>query len=154
MQFRHSQQSPGPLTGQRGIKYDSEDCGKHGGRHGSRGLMIAITELRKTVREHPRLVGILHTNRAYGGAVYHCGYAVEIALKSRVCRTLRWTEFPSTGKDFQNFKSLQTHNLETLLRFSGVEGRVTLTLDAEWSQVKEWNPEQRYDPVGTQTAAS
>ncbi len=89
----------------------------------------------------------------YDGAVYHCGYAVEIALKTRLCRTLRWAGFPGSAKEFQNFKSLQTHNLETLLRFSGVESRVTLALDAEWSQVKEWNPEQRYDPVGTQTAA-
>ena len=116
--------------------------------------MIAITELRKTAREHLRLAGILHKNRAYGGAVYHCGYAVEIALKSRICRTLRWADFPSTGKDFQNFKSLQTHNLETLLRFSGVEGRVTLALPVEWSLVIEWTPEQRYDPVGTQTFTS
>ena len=116
--------------------------------------MIAITELRKTVRERPRLVGMLHTNRAYGGAVYHCGYTVEIALKSRVCHALRWTKFPSTGRYFQNFKSLQTHNLETLLRFSGVEGRMTLALPVEWSLVIEWTPEQRYDPVGTQTFTS
>ncbi len=116
--------------------------------------MIALTDLRKTAREHLRLAGILHKNRAYDGAVYHCGYAVEIALKARICRTLRWTGFPSTGKEFQNFKSLQTHNLETLLTFSGVRGRVTLTLSTEWSQVIKWTPEQRYDPVGTQTMAS
>ena len=116
--------------------------------------MIAIADLRRTAREHLRLARILHKNRTYDGAVYHCGYAVEIALKARICRTLRWTEFPFTGKEFQNFKSLQTHNLETLLAFSGVEGRITLMFNAEWSQVKEWNPEQRYDPVGTQTIAS
>lgn len=99
--------------------------------------MIALMDLRKTAREHLRLAGILHKNRAYDGAVYHCGYAVEIALKACICRTLRWTGFPFTGKDFQNFKSLQTHNLETLLTFSGVEGRITLMLPAEWSQVIE-----------------
>ncbi len=116
--------------------------------------MIAIAELRKTAREHLRLAGILHKNRAYDGAVYHCGYAVEIALKARLCRTLRWTEFPFTGGEFQNFKSFQTHNLETLLALSGVKGRIISALPAEWSQVKGWNPEQRYDPVGTQTLTS
>lgn len=100
--------------------------------------MIALTDLRKTAREHLRPAGILHKNRAYDGAVYHCGYAVEIALKARICRTLRWTEFPATGREFQDFKSLQTHNLETLLTFSGMRVRVTLTLSAEWSQVKGW----------------
>ena len=102
--------------------------------------MIAIAELRKTAREHLRLAGILHKSRAYDGAVYHCGYAVEIALKTRLCRTLRWTEFPFTGGESQNFKSLQTHNLETLLALSGVKGRINFTLPAEWSQVKGWNP--------------
>ena len=116
--------------------------------------MFAITELRKTAREHLRLAGILHKNRAYDGAVYHCGYAVEIALKTRLCRTLRWAGFPSTGREFQNFKSLQTHNLETLLTFSGVESRITSALSLKWSQVVEWTPEQRYDSVGTQTDVS
>ena len=113
--------------------------------------MIALTDLRKTAREHLRLAWILHKNRAYDGAFYHCGYAVEIALKARICRTLRWPGFPSTAREFQNFKSLQTHNLETLLTLSGVESRITLVLNTEWSQVTKWNPEQRYDPVGTQT---
>ena len=116
--------------------------------------MIAMAELRKTAREHLRLAGILHKNRAYDGAVYHCGYAVEIALKTRICRTLRWAGFPSSGREFQNFKSLQAHNLETLLTFSGVESRITSALNLEWSQVVEWTPEQRYDSVGTQTDIS
>ncbi len=116
--------------------------------------MIAIAELRKTAREHLRLAGILHKNRAYDGAVYHCGYAVEIALKARFCRTLHWTEFPFTGGDFQNFKSLQTHNLETLLALSGIRERIKVAFNQEWSVVSAWNPEQRYDPVGTQTAAA
>ena len=113
--------------------------------------MIALAELRKTAREHLRLAGILHKNRAYDGAVYHCGYAVEIALKARICRTLRWTEFPGTGGEFQYYKSFQTHNLETLLSLTGVEQRIKSTLTVEWAIVAEWNPEQRYHPVGTQT---
>jgi len=116
--------------------------------------MIALMDLRKTAREHLRLAGILHKNRAYDGAVYHCGYAVEIALKARICRTLRWTEFPATAGEFQKFKSLQTHNLETLLALSGIRERVKLSFNWEWSVVTEWNPEQRYDPVGTQTVTS
>ena len=116
--------------------------------------MIALADLRKTAREHLRLAGVLHKNRAYDGAVYHSGYAVEIALKARICRTLRWTESPSTGGEFQNFKSLQTHNLETLLALSRIRERVKVAFNREWSVVTEGSPEQRYDPVGTQTAAA
>ncbi len=28
------------------------------------------------------------------GAIYLCGYAVELALKARICETLDWTRFP------------------------------------------------------------
>ena len=31
---------------------------------------------------------------------------------------------------------------------------MTLALPVEWSLVIEWTPEQRYDPVGTQTFTS
>jgi len=34
---------------------------------------------------------------ASDGATYLCGYAVEVALKFRICLTLNWPEFPSTG---------------------------------------------------------
>jgi len=114
--------------------------------------MITHTDLVKTARAHLRDARILKRNGSYDGAVYLCGYAVEIALKARICRTLKWAGFPSTGAEFQYVKSVQTHIFEALLMFSGVEARIKPALALEWTAVNQWAPEQRYNPVGTQTA--
>ena len=45
----------------------------------------------------------------------------------------------------------KTHDLEILLRLSGVEPRVKAKHLAEWSAVLDWNPEKRYQPIGTLT---
>ena len=116
--------------------------------------MIAIADLRQIARAHLRAAVALSRSKNYDAAVYLCGYAVEIALKARICRTLKWTGFPATTTEFQYFRSLQTHHLETLLRFSGIEGQIKPAFLADWLRVTSWNPEQRYNPVGSQTAAS
>jgi hypothetical protein len=67
---------------------------------------------------------------------------------------LRWIGFPSSAAEFQYVKSVQTHNFEALLLFTGIEARIKPALAADWVVVKSWNPEQRYSPVGTQTAAN
>ena len=113
--------------------------------------MITRADLTKTARAHLRDAGILHRRGSYDGSVYLCGYAVEIALKARICRTLRWLGFPSTAGEFQNVKSLQTHNFEALLLFTGLENRIKVMQYDDWVIVKKWTPEQRYNPVGTQT---
>ncbi len=38
----------------------------------------------------------------YDGAVYLCGDAVELGLKARICRTLRWAGFPSTTGELRD----------------------------------------------------
>jgi HEPN domain-containing protein len=82
------------------------------------------------------------------GAFYLSGYAVELALKARICRTLKWREFPQSGREFEDFKSLRTHDLEVLRKFSGIEERVTAKALREWSVVTKWNPEKRYQAIG------
>lgn len=94
---------------------------------------------------------LLHDSRL-DGAVYLTGYSVELALKARICRTLEWTEFPVTNREFEKFKSLRTHDLEVLLRFSGVEARVKAGHLPEWSLILDWDPERRYRPSGAWTA--
>jgi hypothetical protein len=66
---------------------------------------------------------LLAANR-FDGATYLCGYAVEMALKARTCRVLNWPEFPSTGGEFQAYRSFQTHELGVLLHLSGQESRI------------------------------
>lgn len=89
--------------------------------------------------------------KRFDGAFYLAGYAVEVALKARIYRTLRWTEFPDAASEFQGLQSLKSHDLSILLRFSGVESTIKATHFSEWSACSTWRPEKRYQPVGSHT---
>ena len=94
----------------------------------------------------------LFDNSRYDGAVYLCGYAIELALKCRVCTTLNWLDFPESPKEFGGLASLKTHDLKTLLRFTGVEAAVGSM--PEWLAVLDWSPQDRYKPIGSATVTS
>jgi HEPN domain-containing protein len=83
---------------------------------------------------------VLLRARRFDGAFYLCGYSVELALKARICQTLKWPGFPEAANEFKALQSLKTHDLEILLRLSGVEARVKAKYLAEWSVVLDWNP--------------
>lgn len=74
---------------------------------------------------------------------------MEVALKARICRTLNWLEFPSTGGEFQDYRSFQTHDLDVLLHLSGQEERIKRSHFVLWSAVATWTVESRYNAVGT-----
>lgn len=82
-----------------------------------------------------------------------CGYAVELALKARICRTLNWSGFPETGAEFKGLNCLKVHDLELLLRLTGRESSIKANHFSEWSAILKWNPEFRYQPVGSVTPA-
>jgi HEPN domain-containing protein len=114
--------------------------------------MIALTELRKIARARLADAEVLLQASRYDGSVYLCGYSVEIALKGRICRTLKWLGFPATNKEFEGFHSFRTHNLDVLLRLSGAEKKINTQHFVEWSVVAMWEPDARYRPIGTATA--
>jgi HEPN domain-containing protein len=111
--------------------------------------MISVAELDDIARARVEDAKALLTAGRFDGATYLCGYAVEVALKARICRTLNWTEFPSTGTEFQAYRSFQTHELEVLLRLSGQEARVKQNHFEPWNTVTAWKVEARYNAVGT-----
>ncbi len=116
--------------------------------------MILTADLHSTAREYLRAAKLLRTRKSYDAATYLCGYAVEIALKSRICRTLKWTAgFPETNSEFRSKGNLKTHDLEVLLDYTGMQDRVrSVSSDGfltDWSTVIKWNPEERYNPRGT-----
>jgi len=112
--------------------------------------MIPAAELRRIARARLADAEALLKSRRYDAALYICGYAVEIALKARICRTLHWVGYPATKKEFERYKTFQTHDLEVLLRLSGRAETVRRRALDEWSfLVETWNPELRYGPVGT-----
>jgi len=90
---------------------------------------------------------LLNANR-FEGAVYLCGYSIEIALKYKICKTLNWAAFPSSNREFENYRSLKTHDLDVLLSFTGIDTTLKITYFAEWSAISIWNPEARYHPIG------
>jgi HEPN domain-containing protein len=116
--------------------------------------MIPVTDLRKLARARLRDAEVLLKAKRHDGGLYLCGYAIELALKAKICRTLHWTGFPETDAEFRAFRSLKTHSLEILLRFSGAEAKIKSCFFAEWSAVANWDPEARYSLNRTKTATA
>jgi HEPN domain-containing protein len=112
--------------------------------------MIPLTEL-DTIA-HARLddAQALHDAGRFDGAVYLCGYAVEVALKARICRALNWRQFP----DRKGFESIYTHDLDILLQYSGQELRVKNDHFSDWSNVMQWKEDKRYTIIGTATESA
>lgn len=107
--------------------------------------MITTTDLSNLIQHRLLDAETLFNAERYDGAVYLCGYAVEIALKNKICETLNWTGFPSTANEFNTKKSLKTHSFDILLSFTGIEVDIKTNYFAEWSAVNTWNPEDRYN---------
>lgn len=110
--------------------------------------MIDHTELRKIAQERLRDAEALLAAGRYDGAIYLGGYVVELSLKSRICRILKWKGFPQTRSEFQNLQSFKTHDLDVLLSLAGAEDQIKTGYLAEWSAVAAWDPEARYNPIG------
>ena len=110
--------------------------------------MISVAELDNIARARLEDAQALLSAGRFDGATYLCGYAVEVALKARICRTLNWTEFPSTGGEFQAYRRFQTHDLDVLLRLSGQGPRIKQNHFRLWNAVARWTVESRYNAVG------
>jgi HEPN domain-containing protein len=111
---------------------------------------VNVDDLKGVARAKLKDAQLLYNGRRYDSAFYLCGYAVEAALKYRICRTHEWSEY--YHKD--PYRSFATHDLQVLLRLSGAELKVKSRLHAEWSEVANWTVERRYDPAGTATEAA
>lgn len=92
---------------------------------------------------------MLYLQHRYDAASYLCGYVVELALKARVCKTLKWPGFPETNKEFQGYQCLKTHDLAILLDFSGIKPKIQTQCSAQWFIISSWSPEDRYQLVGS-----
>lgn len=86
----------------------------------------------------------------YDGCAYLCGYAVEIALKARICATLDIDAYPDkVGRLTEAFR---THNFDHLKLLAGLERELSPgnpARYANWAITSEWTPERRYEPPGT-----
>lgn len=116
--------------------------------------MIPKSELKRVAKARLADAELLLKANHFDGASYLSGYAIEIGLKLRICKTLRWKGFPETNSEFQGFGSFKTHDFDILLRLSGIENKVKTLYLAEWSDLKPWKPELRYAITGTASASS
>ena len=117
--------------------------------------MLTLADMRHIARGRIAEAAILIRAGRHDTAFYLCGYAVEVSLKARVCRTLGWSEFPSEPKDWQRYHApLKVHDFELSAKWSGH----AVLLDGSshrrhWLEVNKWNPEMRYKPLGTTSRA-
>jgi hypothetical protein len=124
--------------------------------------MISKNILRELISEKLKDSDILIDNRRYASAVYMAGYALELALKLKICKIFKFGQgFPENKAEFifyQNsvksqpllagtitqIKDIRNHDLNKLLFYSGVEYQIRLNFLNEWNLVVSWEPEMRY----------
>ena len=111
--------------------------------------MILTSELNKIALARLADAEVLYKGKRFDGAVYLCGYAVELTLKAKICKTLKWAGFPSTNSEFKGSQSFKTHRLDILLTLSGQELKIKTGHFADWSIVANWDSETRYNIIGT-----
>ena len=116
-------------------------------------LVLSAADLKAIARGRlADAMALLKAGR-FDGSAYLSGYVVELLRIGR-CTTLKWPGFPEKRSEFEGFQSFKTHDLDVLLRLSGREQYIKVTLFPEWTVVSQWNPEARYQAVGTVTAAT
>jgi HEPN domain-containing protein len=98
----------------------------------------------------------LYSTGLYSGAYYLSGYAVECALKACIAKSTRKSEFPNKSLAVDAWK----HDLNALVKTAGLLAARTVAFDADdqlevnWSTVKDWSSESRYDPAVPKKKAS
>ena len=124
--------------------------------------MISKKILRELIEQKLSDADILIANRRYASAIYISGYALELALKLKICKIFKFAQgFPENKTEFifyQNslksqpllagtitqIKEIKSHDLNKLLFYSGVEVQIKLNFLTEWNLVAGWDPEMRY----------
>lgn len=124
--------------------------------------MISKKTLRELVDQKLKDADILLANRRYAAATYIVGYALELALKLKICKIFKFAQgFPENKAEFifyQNsaksqpllagtitqIKDIRNHDLNKLLFYSGVEVQIKQNFLNEWNLAVNWDPEMRY----------
>lgn len=88
----------------------------------------------------------------FSGARYIAGYAVELALKACICKTLRLAAYPEN----EVRKAFLTHQISDLVLLAGLRDELDLARLARsdfadnWDVVAGWSPSDQYVNARTQ----
>jgi HEPN domain-containing protein len=111
-------------------------------------------DLKDLSRLRLREAEALYKAHLYDGCVYLAGYAIELALKARICRLLRIKEYP--GGDLG--RAFKVHSLDQLKVLAGLSADIDMSKNKElfdnWSKAVSWDPEQRYETPGKYNAST
>lgn len=117
--------------------------------------MISIEEIEKLATTRLNDARILSKNKSPHGAIYLCGYAIELGLKAIICKNLNTdgsiskSHIPNTKEEFRVVSAITTHKLEDLSNLipSNIIKLLRTKYVNEWNIVQQWNPEMRYGPI-------
>jgi len=125
--------------------------------------MTNPTEIRNLAIQRLSEAEILYQNGKYDGAFYLAGYSVELTLKAKICNRLGipnlFDETDSSANSIKGIgeirKTLKTHNLFTLLIFSGLKHKFDIDKATNIDLAKAnsllfnaWDENARYKPCG------
>ena len=99
--------------------------------------------------------------RRYHASFYMAGYAVEMAVKYKICKMYFFTQgFPETNGELQQYyrqiktkgvraiilkiHEIKNHDLAKLLLYSGEEYNIKKNHFTEWLIALQWSPGMRY----------
>jgi hypothetical protein len=126
--------------------------------------MIGLRNLSHLNTQRQKDARILFKGNRYAATVYLMGYALEYALKRRICLHLGFSSgFPEFNNEFTRYnaqlvfynsirpgaplnqlRQIKNHNLDDLLSFSGLQQKIHENYKKDWLEVCDWNPEDRY----------
>ena len=86
--------------------------------------MISISELEKIANARLADAEWLLKGQRFDGAIYLCGYCLEIAFKVRLCRDASRSDFPETKDEFKSLglTRWKTHALDDLAELCNLNG--------------------------------
>ena len=120
--------------------------------------MIPVDQILRLINHRLDDSQVLLKNRRYYGAIYVCGYALELALKYRFCKKFKLRNgFPENRVEFNSYSAqlsslplikklgdIKIHNLDILLLYSGMELTIKRIHTSEWAKTFFWTPNMRY----------
>jgi len=104
------------------------------------------TDLQRLARTRIRDAEVLLGAGQWSGAYYLAGYAVECALKACIAKQTGLHDFPDKDRVLKSY----SHRVESLVELADLTSQLDDALRADstfkqnWSFVKDWNEQSRY----------